>query len=510
MMTSDTDATNQDKPEEVEPIVFETESYFSLVTRKCKTFFRNITLEPVMLFYGVVRSIDSIASGQLLLDKTCLNDFDFGDEICADLVHWKENNTVVQNAVAQYRVYESIVDHVFPVICSFFLGSWSDSFGRKWLLYLYFLICLVQNGSMMLNAYFMEWPKEFLLFSVNLPVALSGGHITFSMGIAAFITEISTPEQRTFRLAMIWFVESLGGPIGTMIGAYLWEAGGYLCVFGTSLVGKFLTLVFLVVRLEMFKWKPGAVKEEDRPTKKRNALSPSHIKDSLMTCFKKRDNGKRFYLLCYTAVMLTIVLPFFGEFTISYNYVRTRYDWDVVAYSNYRSICSVIDLVGQAILIPLIGYLEIKDTNIIPVVIATIVTRHIIKGFAFESWMMYLGSAIDLLGSYAFSATRSATSKCVEMHELGKVFALLYSVESLIPIFMTQIYASLWKATSEVPGIGETVWVGSCFFLSAIFTCIALFLSLLAWCKLGGKDISELGQDKQQQHKSSFKQNSEL
>lgn len=461
-----------------------------------------------MLFYGVVRSIDSIASSQLILDKTCMNDFDFGQEICDNLVDWKENNTLVQNEVAQFKVYESIVDHIFPIICSFFLGSWSDSFGRKWLLYLYFLICLIQNGSMMLNAYFMDWPKEFLLFSVNLPVALSGGHITFSMGIAAFITEISTPEQRTFRLATIYFVESLGGPVGTMIGAYLWEAGGYLCVFGASLVGKFVTLVFLIVRLEMFKWSPGKVEESDRPTKKRNAFSPSHIKDSFMTCFKKRENGKRFFLITYTLVMLTIFLPFFGEFTISYNYVRTRYSWGIVEYSHYRSICSIIDLVGQGILIPLIGYLNIKDTNIIPFIIVTIITRHIIKGLAFDSWMMYLGSAVDLMGSYAFSAARSATSKCVELHELGKVFALLYSIESLIPIFMTQIYASLWKATSTVPGIGETVWVGSCFFLSAILTCVALFLSLLAWCKLGGKDISEL--DKKEAPQASFKQNSEL
>ena len=92
---------------------------------------------------------------------------------------------------------------------------------------------------MLLNAHFMSWPKEFLLFSVNLPVALSGGYITYrlapkyslpscvlcenlphsnlSMGIAAFITEISTPEQRTFRLAMIHFVSSLGSPIGTKV-----------------------------------------------------------------------------------------------------------------------------------------------------------------------------------------------------------------------------------------------------------------------------------------------------
>ena len=34
---------------------------------------------------------------------------------------------------------------------------------------------------MLLNAHFMSWPKEFLLFSVNLPVALSGGYITYRL-----------------------------------------------------------------------------------------------------------------------------------------------------------------------------------------------------------------------------------------------------------------------------------------------------------------------------------------
>ena len=44
----------EEEEEVVSPIKFETETYFSLVTRKTRSFFRNITLEPVMLLYGVV------------------------------------------------------------------------------------------------------------------------------------------------------------------------------------------------------------------------------------------------------------------------------------------------------------------------------------------------------------------------------------------------------------------------------------------------------------------------
>ena len=57
--------------------------------------------------------------------------------------------------------------------------------------------------------------------------------------------------------------------------------------------------------------------------------------------------------------------------------------------------------------------------------------------------MMYLGSSVDLLASYSFSAIRSSCTKCVEIDEVGKVLALLYSVESIIPIFMTQVMRRL-------------------------------------------------------------------
>jgi len=89
-------------------------------------------------------------------------------------------------------------------------------------------------------------------------------------------------------------------------------------VFGVSLAGKFITLIILVIRLEMFKWRPGKVEEETevRP-KKRHMLSPGHVKDSFRTFFKKRPDNKRFYILIYVTMLLMYYLPFFGEGAVS-------------------------------------------------------------------------------------------------------------------------------------------------------------------------------------------------
>ena len=48
-------------------------------------------------------------------------------------------------------------------------------------------------------------------------------------------------------------------------------------------------------------------------------------------------------------------MPFIGEGTVAYNYVRTRFEWEYEEYSEYSSITNAISIVGQAVLIPLIG-----------------------------------------------------------------------------------------------------------------------------------------------------------
>jgi len=490
-------------------ITFEKEGSFSVVRRKMSRVVRNVTIEPVLLFLSFVGSMDGVSMGQVMIDKSCVNDFDFPNGTCdlgvlTDGNHSAENNAV-QNEISQFKVYQSIVSHVFPIICSFYLGSWSDTFGRKWLLYLYFFANVVEGSMMLLNVYFLEWPKEYLLFSVNLPTALVGGHLAFYMGVNAFISDISPPHQRSFRMAMVSLAGRVGSPAGTKMGTWLYARGGYVCVFGATLLGRLAGAIFLVIRLEMFNWTPKI--QDDAPEVnpiKRKTFSLMHIKDSISTATKKRDNNKRFYLLMYFTVFMFIIVSFFGEHVMSYNYVRTRYGWEVADYGDYYSIASLVDIVGQMILIPLLGYMQITDSIIAPVIISTIVIRHIIKGFAVEPWMLYVASGVDLMGGYSMSACRSLISQCVTSHELGKIFALVSSVESLVPIAIEQAYATVWKATGD---LGDP-WIGTCYFISACLTSVGLVLSIIAVCRLKGKNISDL--DSTKEIKPSYRKREEL
>ena len=97
-------------------------------------------------------------------------------------------------------------------------------------------------------------------------MAISGGYLAFQMGLNAFISDISTPEQRSFRLAVMHFIASAGWPVGTILGATLFQQGGYRCVLSATLLGRVLGAAFLIGRLELFKWRPraaAAVENED-------------------------------------------------------------------------------------------------------------------------------------------------------------------------------------------------------------------------------------------------------
>ena len=58
-----------------------------------------------------VTSMDSVAVGQLLIDKSCYRDFNFTEEICDNLLEdaYEDENTQVENEVAQYKVLNMIL-----------------------------------------------------------------------------------------------------------------------------------------------------------------------------------------------------------------------------------------------------------------------------------------------------------------------------------------------------------------------------------------------------------------
>ena len=60
----------------------------------------NITIEPALFLTSFARSLSGVSYEQMLIEKTCKNDFDFNDTVCDNLVNiFEDENTLIQNEV---------------------------------------------------------------------------------------------------------------------------------------------------------------------------------------------------------------------------------------------------------------------------------------------------------------------------------------------------------------------------------------------------------------------------
>lgn len=63
----------------------------------------NITIEPLVFLVAFSGTLDNISYDQLKIDKSCLNDFNFTEEICDNLL---EDNYTAQNDLVDEEVSE--------------------------------------------------------------------------------------------------------------------------------------------------------------------------------------------------------------------------------------------------------------------------------------------------------------------------------------------------------------------------------------------------------------------
>ena len=69
----------------------------------------NITLEPLCFLYALTYGIIGIVSSELVIQKVCLVNLDFGEEICKDIQEHKEKQVEVQKYVATLQIYNTVL-----------------------------------------------------------------------------------------------------------------------------------------------------------------------------------------------------------------------------------------------------------------------------------------------------------------------------------------------------------------------------------------------------------------
>ena len=157
------------------------------------------------------------------------------------------------------------------------------------------------------------------------------------LAMNAFIADVTAnPNDLAFRYGMLHLATSLGRPVAAPVGAYLFQTGGYVCVFSTSLCGTALGAAFLFWRIRSFKWNPPK-KEGTFRTISKSAFSLSHISDCIKTTFKKREGPNRKYILICMVMILMNVFVYIDR-NSKRDFIRRGDHSSVYMFLNHLSI----------------------------------------------------------------------------------------------------------------------------------------------------------------------------
>ena len=301
------------------------------------------------------------------------------------------------------------------------------------------------------------------------------------------------------RMAILSFSYHMTVPISAPVGAWLYNFGGYVCVFGASLGVISIAYIYMLLRLWNFEEKIKAKGNSSFTS----LVHPRHVLDSVSASFKPRPNHKRSYLLIMMMVMLLSILPSTGERAYQFLFVKRLFSWGVSQYSWYNTTASLVSSLAMFILFPIFHRLKINENFIIIISCLSQIGGALTRGLSTKAWIFYFSTAVDFGTSIVSPPIRAQISYCVEPHELGKIFAMLASVESLIPILATNVYTRLYNATRELdyplPGNSKCLpsllvipnqTVGSCYFLSCGFILLGLVLTSLMAVSLRCKKIA--------------------
>ncbi|XP_037941954.1 proton-coupled folate transporter-like, partial [Teleopsis dalmanni] len=212
-------------------------------------------IEPMVLILLFAYNLSSTILKNQIIYQTCTAVFLYNDTDCKLLStknaseHTKQIETIVQPYAARVFMTTTIIECIVPALCGSFIGSWSDRFGRKPLLVtaftgytLYYaviaIVCYISTMSLLSPWYY--------LLAV-LPHSILGGSVTYNVAAICFISDVSTAEERPYRMTIYEAAIYIGLMLGSFTAGFLYEATNATIVFTVSASSiAFATVILLI------------------------------------------------------------------------------------------------------------------------------------------------------------------------------------------------------------------------------------------------------------------------
>ncbi|XP_043523440.1 proton-coupled folate transporter isoform X1 [Frieseomelitta varia] len=416
--------------------------------RKYLKWIEHISVEPTMWLYMMAYMITSVVEQAFFVYKACRVDHGYSEEICSNLTDNETIKREVQVTVSNFHQWNNIAGHVVPIILALFFGNWSDRRGRKLPLIIGLLGKFIYSFMVVINSLIDTWNLNTIVYSASLPMGILGGDVAIFGSCFAYISDISSVEQRTLRITILDVVYLSTMPTGVALGSYLYTnvvKSSYTIMFTINTILLVLAMVYSLIRL---KWQTLSQQQSLVGT---NLLTDffdkKHVVATFKTMTKSRPNHGKLHLWLLLIIMMLYTFQR-DEKLMSFLYTQLKFKWNVTTFSNFRTFQSTTFVIAMLIGIPIMSKLMgMRDTIIVAIGAISHASGRVIFILAKISKLFYVGAGLAALGPIVAPVLRSMTSKLVSTEERGKVFAMLSVCDNAVPLFSGVLYSQLYNAT---------------------------------------------------------------
>lgn len=301
------------------------------IFEKCKHLLLNITIEPVITMYVVLSNAIGIVSVQFKLEKSCLVNHHYSETDCEDILAGRNTNATLVNSmhktVSQVSSWVDPIQNILLLILLLFIGSWSDRNSRRKPCFILPLSgeCASMIGLLICTYFFMSLPVEINSLIQGILPSITGGIMCIEIAIFSYIADITTEDERTFRISVIATLMSIVQPIGAYLSAIIYNNGKYFGTFGICGVLYFVTTLY-----GMFALKEPRTPKPMPKNFCKDFFDFTHIVDTVKIVFKKREGNTRLKIILVVLLSVLLTIPLVGEYLfVLYCYVNI-FTWYVI------------------------------------------------------------------------------------------------------------------------------------------------------------------------------------
>lgn len=326
------------------------ETMYQRVKKKLTHIREVITVEPIIGSYIMASILCAPMLVNLEFEKSCRVNLNLNDTVCENILSGNIDNIThvndeIQILISNMHSWQQPVQSVMPLILVLFLGSFSDR--HKWrkpfLIMPIFGEFFSVIGCILCVVFMRSWPLEAQgVFQTVVP-SFFGGQTMIVMAVYAYIADVSSVEMRTLRIGIVQIVLNVIYPLTQLYSAVLFELVGYyvmLLLAGALYVFGFLYGIFYVK-------EPREAIVGSKKNIVRDMFNPKHAVDTFKLVLEKKEgnNRRQIWLVLLTLFIYAGVVV--GETSVFFLYVQKQFKWDIVQYSYFSTVNTLVHLVGK-------------------------------------------------------------------------------------------------------------------------------------------------------------------